>query len=167
MNLEYFRERILPLKDKLYRFAYSYLKHTEESEDVVQEVFMKVWRKRDSMNKINNIDAWCMTLTRNMAIDRTRSGKFQLMELKNTDQSDNITPLSQVESRDMFDRIHDIINSLSDKQKQVILLRDIEGYSYKEISEMTGMDQNLVKVSLFRARDNVRKRILKTENYGL
>ena len=108
-----------------------------------------------------------MTLTRNMAIDRTRSGKFQTMELKSTDKSDNVTPLRQVESKDMFDIVHNIVNSLSEKQKQVILLRDIEGYSYKEISDITGMDQNIVKVSLFRARDNVRKRILKTENYGL
>ena len=167
MNIEYFRERILPLKDKLYRFAFSYLKHNEESEDIVQEVFLKVWRKRDSLHKIDNIDAWCMTLIKNMAIDRLRSGKFQSMELKSNDHSDVNTPLNQTESRDMYDKVHEVINSLSDKQRQVIVLRDVEGFSYKEISDLTGMDQNLVKVSLFRARENVRKRILRTENYGL
>ena len=167
MNLEFFRERILPLKDKLYRFAFSYLKHVEESEDIVQEVFIKIWKKRNSIQDIKNIDAWCMTLIKNMAIDRLRSAKFRSMELAINDQHDMNTPHKHTETRDLFDMVHDVINNLSDKQKQVILLRDVEGYTYKEIGDITGMDQNLVKVSLFRARENVRKRILSKENYGL
>jgi len=155
------------MKDKLYRFAFSYLKHAEESEDIVQEVFIKVWNKRSSIQEIKNIDAWCMTLIKNMAIDRLRSSKFNSTELKSNDHHDTHTPYKHTETRDMFNKVHDVINSLSDKQKQVILLRDVEGYSYKEISDLTGMDQNLVKVSLFRARENVRKRILSKGNYGL
>ena len=63
--------------------------------------------------------------------------------------------------------IKKLIDSLSEKQKQVIILRDIEGYTYQEIGEIIGIDQNLVKVTLFRARENVRKKLLKTDQYGL
>jgi RNA polymerase sigma factor (sigma-70 family) len=72
-----------------------------------------------------------------------------------------------VEQSEIKSDIGKLIDSLSGKQKQVIRLRDIEGYTYQEIGEIIGIDQNLVKVTLFRARENLRKKLLKTDRYGL
>ena len=70
MHLEYFKNEIFPLKDKLFRYAYSLLKDRAEAEDVVQEVFMRLWQKRDELINIKNIEAWNMTMTRNLTLDR-------------------------------------------------------------------------------------------------
>lgn len=167
MNPDSFMERVLPLKNKLYRYAFSYLKHAQESEDIVQEVFVKLWKKRDSLHELRSIDAWCMTLVKNLSIDRIRAGKYRMVGIQNDIRPYDMDPHMQTETRDMMEKVHEVINNLSDSQKQVIILRDVEGYSYKEIGEITGMDQSLVKISLFRARENVRKKLLKSDNYGL
>ena len=64
-------------------------------------------------------------------------------------------------------RINQLIASLPEKQRQVIHLRDVEGYSYNEICEILELDMNQVKVNLFRARNAVREKLMKINAYGL
>jgi RNA polymerase sigma-70 factor (ECF subfamily) len=169
MHLEYFKNEILPLKDKLFRYAFSFLKERAESEDVIQEVFIRLWQKRNDLVQIKNIEAWSMTMTRNLAFDRIKTRKLVFRDLNTAENSSAIDPGPDilVEQTEMMAGIQQLIDSLSEKQKQVIVLRDIEGYSYQEIGEIIGIDQNLVKVTLFRARENIRKKLLKTDQYGL
>jgi RNA polymerase sigma-70 factor (ECF subfamily) len=172
MYLEYFKKEILPLKQKLYRFARAYLKDEATAEDVVQDVFLKLWDKREDFRRINNIEAWSMTITRNMVISKLRKSQFntaspQDMNMHENHDYNNETPERILERNETRTGIKGIIASLPEKQKEVIVLREIEGYSYAEISEIMGLDQNLVKVTLFRARENLRKKILKTERYGI
>jgi RNA polymerase sigma factor (sigma-70 family) len=77
------------------------------------------------------------------------------------------TPEKLMERDEIRTDIHGFIQTLPEKQKEVIILREIEGYSYEQISGIMGIEQNLVKVTLFRARENLRKKILKTERYGI
>ena len=169
MHLEYFKNEIFPLKDKLFRYAYSLLKDRAEAEDVVQEVFMRLWQKRDELINIKNIEAWNMTMTRNLTLDRIKVRKLKLRDLTNAENISEIGsgPDQLIERSEVLAGINKLIDSLSEKQKQVIRLRDIEGYTYQEIGEIIGIDQNLVKVTLFRARENIRKKLLKTDRYGL
>ena len=169
MHLEYFKNEIFPLKDKLFRYAYSLLKDRAEAEDVVQEVFMRLWQKRDELINIKNIEAWNMTMTRNLTLDRIKVRKLKLKDLTNAENVSEISsgPDQLVERSEVLAGINKLIDSLSEKQKQVIKLRDIEGYTYQEIGEIIGIDQNLVKVTLFRARENIRKKLLKIDRYGL
>ena len=169
MHLKYFKNEILPLKDKLLRYAFSYIKDKEEAEDIVQEVFIRLWQKRKSLDKIKNIEAWSMTITRNLTIDKLKANRLEFKDLHNVEDraQEKSNPEELVEQSESLAGIRNIIDSLSEKQKQVILLRDIEGHTYQEIGDIIGIDQNLVKVTLFRARENVRKKILKTDQYGL
>jgi len=169
MHLEYFKNEILPLKDKLFRYAFSFLGDRTDSEDVIQEVFMRLWQKRSDFARINNIEAWSMTMTRNLTLDKIKTRKLEFKDLNNVENTYETTagPDQLVEQSEIMAGIRRLIDSLSEKQKQVILLRDIEGYTYQEIGEIIGIDQNLVKVTLFRARENIRKKILKTDQYGL
>ena len=73
MKLEEFTSMILPIKDKLYRFSLNIVGNVAEAEDVVQEVFIKLWKKSSEMSVINNKEAWCMTLTKNLSLDKLRS----------------------------------------------------------------------------------------------
>jgi len=169
MHLKYFKNEILPLKDKLFRYALSLLKNRADSEDIVQEVFMRLWQKRNDLMNIKNIEAWSMTMTRNLTLDKIKTKKREFNNLSRIDEKPNVESGTDrmIERTETIYEIKKLINSLSEKQKQVIVLRDIEGYSYQEIGEIIGIDQNLVKVTLFRARENVRKKLLKTDQYGL
>lgn len=169
--LEVYKERVLPIKDKLYRFALRYLGDEEEARDIVQDVLIKVWDKRAEWGQTRNMEAWCMTITRNYSLNRLRKKSYRFTEpLANQHQPlycDNRTPERQVEQSEMMQYIHELINRLPEKQKAIIQLRDVEGYSYDEIAEIMQTDLNNVKVNLFRARQYLKKELVNIQNYGL
>ena len=171
MSLEAFKIRVVPTKDKLFRFAFKILGDQEEAQDVVQEVFIKVWNKREDMERLDNKEAWCMRVTRNLALDRVKSSKRKLTD--SLDQSfemsmgEKETPYQTTELSDTMNKIGRYIASLPEKQKHIIQLRDVEGYSYKEICDILEIDINQVKVNLFRARKSVRENLLNENAYGL
>ena len=152
---------VIPFQDKLYRFALSIVGNTFEAEDVVQEVLIKIWKKKDSFIQIENKEAWCMTVTRNLAIDKRR-GRKAIHEDVTTHYSisDNASNPEQVaEFNDTMSIIKSYIEKLPEGQKEVIHLRDIEGFSYKEISSISGLSVERVKVNLHRARKTLREQI--------
>lgn len=169
MSVEAFKTRVLPVKDKLYRFAVRLLKDDEEAKDVVQEAMIRVWNRRDQMSTLQNMEAWCMTVVRNLSLDRLKSKKHKTDGFADGfEVSENgRTPYAETEINNTMNVIHNFIAALPEKQKQIIQLRDIEGYSYKEIGDILGLDANNVKVNLFRARKAVRENLLNTHAYGL
>jgi RNA polymerase sigma factor (sigma-70 family) len=170
MNIEAFQNRVLPAKNKLYRFALRFLNNEEEAKDVVQEVFIRVWNGREQMNEIQNWEAWCMRITRNLSLDRIRSmtrKKTQPIEETFNVRHDALTPHEATESLESMERITHLIAGLPEKQRQIIHLRDVEGYSYNEICDIMEIDLNQVKVNLFRARNAVREKLMKIDAYGL
>ncbi|UII24423.1 sigma-70 family RNA polymerase sigma factor [Fulvivirga maritima] len=171
MSLEIFKNKVLPVKNKLYRFALGFIKNEDEAKDVVQEVFIKIWDKKEDLEVIENIEAWCMRVTRNLALDKLKSKHKKYTDPLNDgfEKSDdnNQTPYRTTEISDTMSRVNLFIESLPDKQRQIIKLRDIEGYSYKEISEMVGVDMNQVKVNLFRSRKAIKENLLNINAYGL
>lgn len=170
MNIESFQTRVLPSKNKLFRFALRFLGNEEEAKDVVQEVFIRVWNGREQMSEVQNWEAWCMRITRNLSLDRIRSltrKQTQPIEESFDVHHDALTPHEATEMHENMQRITNLISLLPEKQRQVIHLRDVEGYSYNEISEILEIDLNQVKVNLFRARTAVREQLMKTNAYGL
>lgn len=169
MSLEAFKSRVLPAKDKMYRFAQRLLKDDEEAKDIVQEAMIRVWNKRDEMHTYLNMEAWCMRVVRNLSLDRMKSKQYNSDSLDNTYNlsTSGANPEQKTEIDDTMEKIHDFIAGLPNKQKQVIQLRDIEGFSYKEIGDILNLDANNVKVNLFRARKSVRENLLNINAYGL
>jgi RNA polymerase sigma factor (sigma-70 family) len=170
MNLEAFENQVLPVKNKLFRFALRLLGNEEEAKDVVQEVFIRVWNGREKMNEIQNWEAWCMRITKNLSLDRIRSiTKKQTQPIEGVVdvRHEALTPHESAEAHESMQRIAKLIADLPEKQRQVIHLRDVEGYSYNEISEILELDLNQVKVNLFRARNAVREKLMKINAYGL
>jgi RNA polymerase sigma-70 factor (ECF subfamily) len=170
MNLEAFQNRVLPAKNKLFRFAFKFLGNEEEAKDVVQEVLIKVWNGREQMAEIQNWEAWCMKITRNLSLDRIRSmtrKQTEPIESSYNLQHEALTPHESAEARESMQKINQFIADLPDKQRQVMHLRDVEGYSYNEICDIMEIDLNQVKVNLFRARNSVREKLTKINAYGL
>ncbi len=170
MNLEFFESRVLPTKNKLYRFALRLLANEEEAKDVVQEVLIRVWRNQGSVDEIQNWEAWCMRITKNLSLDRLRVTQRRITA--SLDQESNVrdlngTPHETTEQQESMQRINQLMATLPEKQRQVIHLRDVEGYSYNEICDMLELDMNQVKVSLFRARNAIKEKLIKLNAYGL
>ena len=162
MNLEEFKKGILPIKNKLYRMALRITANPAEAEDVVQEVFIKVWEQRDQMDEIQNIEAWCMQMTKNRAIDkrRLRSNQAENLEKAYGLSSDGPNPGRQAELQDAVGQVKELMAGLPDSQKMAMQLRDIEGMSYQEICETLEMPLNQVKTNIFRARKNIRSKLM-------
>ena len=156
----------IPLKNKLYRYAYKIVQNKMEAEDVVQEVLVKIWKKSSELNGIENFEAWCMTVTRNLALDKLRKVKATLEPVENHIQirDDALNPYQIARKNEVYSLIENTMKSLSEDQRQIIHLRDIEGYTYKEIAEITGFSVDKIKVYLHRARINLRKALMKYKN---
>ncbi len=169
MSLEAFKTRVLPVKDKLFRYTLRILKNEDEAKDVVQETLIKVWNKRDEMHTYDNMEAWCIRVARNLALDKLKSKHNKSVDIDNAYdlQSSTQSPYSSTEHSDTMSSINRFINKLPEMQKQVIQLRDIDGFSYQEISDMLKQNLNSVKVNLFRARKQVREQLIQVNAYGL
>ena len=165
-----FETLVLPTKNKLFRFAFRLLGSSEEAKDVVQEVMIRVWNGREQMAEVQNMEAWCMRITKNLSLDRLRMKQRRAtgpledgMEIRH----ETLSPHERTEIHENMQRINQLIMALPEKQRQVIHLRDVEGYSYNEICEILELDMNQVKVNLFRARNAVREKLVKINAYGL
>ena len=164
-----FRNDILPLKDKLYRLALRITLDSAEAEDIVQDTMTRVWNKRDEWAQFNSIEAFCLTVARNLAIDRSQKSEAQNIELTTETQemSDGSTPERQLERSEQMDLVRKLINELPEKQRTIIQLRDIEEKSYKEIADVMQLTEDQVKVTLFRARQRIKAKYNEIQSYGL
>ena len=159
MSTEKFYEIVLPLKDKLYRHALSIVRERNEAEDIVQDVFLKLWDKRKELVLIDNLDAYCYRATRNLALDRISmksTRKTENLEHNISELVETVTPHTLYENNETADILEKCIDNLSETQKAVFQLREIEGMSYKEIAVLLDMSNEMVKVNLFRARKQIK-----------
>ena len=164
-----FEQLAIRIKDKLYRFALRMTGDVAEAEDVVQEVFIKVWNKRDDMQEVLNHEAYCMTLTRNLSLDKLRSKHRKTTEIVEALQliDSYSTPYDATETNDAIGRIKKWMQDLPEKQRLTMHLRDIEGMTYDEISAALEMPMSQVKVNLHRARQFIREKMLAAESFKL
>lgn len=165
-----FRNDVLPLKDALYRLALRITLSHEEAEDIVQDTLIKVWDKRESWNEIESIEAFSITICRNLALDRIKKhdNLNDSLEERQTESPDNSsTPFEDTLLQDRIELVRNLVNALPEKQRSCIQLRDFEGKPYKEIAKILGISEEQVKVNIFRARQTVKERFQKYDNYGL
>lgn len=163
-----FLNLVMPFKDKLYRLAKRMLVSSEEAEDATQEVLMKLWSKKKVMGKYRNVEAFAMTMTKNFCLDRLKSKQSGNLKLVHSNYTDETKSLQrQIETNDSLNWVEKIMDTLPEQQKLVLQLRDIEAYSFEEISEMLDMQPTTIRVTLSRARKTVREKLIQKHSYGL
>lgn len=169
MNLEEFKNTILPLRDKLFRIALRVTHSREEAEDIVQDVMLKVWGLREKWENVVNQEAFCCTMARNLALSRINLKVNQQGELKESlyAGAGKDWPLESVEKEESHRLLRNLIRRLPEKQRAVVELRDIEGMSYMEIARILLLTEEQVKITLFRARREIKELFLKIDGYGL
>jgi len=164
-----FREDILPLKDKIFRLALRITFNRAEAEDIVQETLIRVWNHRDELFKIESVEAYCLTIARNLAIDASQKKEAKNQELapEHDRPVDASTPFDTLVHKEQMAFLHQLINRLPEKQRLIFHLRDVEGHSYQEIASIMKLSEEQVKVNLFRARQKIKQQFIKIEGYGL
>lgn len=160
MPASLFKQLLLPLYPRLQRMALRMLGNVEDAEDMVQEVYMKLWGKREELPDVQNMEAYCVALTKNMCIDRLRLAEVDRVDVDDVPLSlaaaDDVA--SQLERQDAVEQVKLIIETLPEKQQQVITLRDIRDCTFEEIEEQTGLTAVNVRALLSRARKTIRER---------
>jgi len=167
MTREQFNKDILPLREKLYRYALSLTLDIALAEDVLQDVFIKLWTKRDQLEKVQNREAWCIRVVRNQSLDRIRQRKREPLELEKVHYAVGaLAAADSLEHQDLLEQIRLVLEKLPEQQREIFRLRELMGYSNAEIEEILHLNHSQVKVSLFRARKIIRKQMDKIINYG-
>jgi RNA polymerase sigma-70 factor (ECF subfamily) len=179
MDRPQFNRLLHEQKDAVFGLAVHLLASREEAEDVVQDVFLKLWRKGDEV-EAQSRPAWLLRVCRNACLDRlrrrkvrrhhradpsqTRLGVGSPRELDGRsgrelsfDLSDEGAGAQQVEDRSEVQRIVSAMQRLSEPQRSIIMMRELQGLSYEEIASTTELSLSAVKVSLHRARKKVRQ----------
>jgi len=165
-----FRDDILPLKNQLFRLALRITLNRFEAEDIVQDTLIKVWNRRSDWEDIDSIEAFSLTICRNLSLDRIKkkeNDNNSLEDVKGVEPLSSSNPQDRMIQADKVNLIRQIVDSLPEKQRSCMQLRDFEGKSYKEIAVILDITEEQVKVNIFRARQAVKQRYLKLDNYGL
>ena len=154
----------------MYRLALRITLNSQEAEDVVQDVIIKVWRQSQSSTgvQIENMAAYLLRLTRNLSIDRQRMKANQtesLDAMMSGEDGEHLvsTDAAQAERRafvaERLSLVRRVMQGLPEKQRTAMQLRDFEGKTYKEIAAIMEITEEQVKVNIFRARQAVKQQV--------
>ena len=159
MTPERFTQDYLPLKDDLYRVAFYILESCPDAEDAVQDLYLKLWDARDALDTIRAPKAYCISLLRNICIDRLRRYRPEGEEKIPQRAADDSLQDERMSERQKIDAAIKQMSSLSDSERIVLKLKVFDDLSYEEIQKRTGLSQLSMRVHLSNARRKIRKAI--------
>ena len=166
MTSDEFKIQILPWSRKLYPMIRRLLKNDTETQDAVQDLMMKLWDKKDSLRKVDNIDAYIIRMAKNHCLDVMKKKKPRFLDDEEQHRIINLPDReNDPDQFEKFGHIKKAIETLPEKYRQVIQYRDIDGFEFEEIMELTGYEIPYIRVILSRARVKVKTEVQKIYNY--
>lgn len=166
MTAEEFKNKVIPFTQKIYPMLIRILKDEEETKDALQELMLKLWNKRHDLDKCHNQNAYIVAMARNHSFDLLKKKRPERIEENDTYKILNLEAESlQPEVKERYEQVKKIIEKLPDNYKKVLRLRDIDGFSFEEIKELTELEIPYLRVILSRARHKVKKEVEKIYNY--
>lgn len=161
-----FQEMVLEHKDRVYGYALSILRDTEDAKDVAQECLVRLWDHRDRIEPGLGGRKWLLRSAHNLCIDRMRR-RASRPEVPSDEESDpgdgRPDPERLAASTQIADRLERALSSLDDRDRAIVLLREVEGLAYEEIAEVLGLKLGTLKASLHRAREKLRSALVRAE----
>lgn len=160
MTQKEYNQTVDLFSDNVYRFILKNIKNEAQAKDIVQEAWEKLWINRDEL-AFEKAKSWLFTTAYRIMIDQIRRGK------RVSDYDDEVAERIMVTEGQQYSGLNEVLeqalNRLPEIQKQVLLLRDYEGYDYREIGEITNLSESQVKVYIFRARKAMKKYLVSME----
>ncbi len=166
MTTEEFKNTVIPYSAKLYPMLFRILKNEEETRDALQELMLRLWNKRKELDNCSNRSAYIITVAKNYSFDLLKKKKpailddvqgYKIMNLEANDANHDV--------KEKFEQVRKVIEDLPEKYRTIIRLRDIDGFSFEEIKEMTGYEIPNLRVILSRARQKVKEEVEKIYDY--
>jgi RNA polymerase sigma-70 factor (ECF subfamily) len=173
-NKAAFDELVLKHKDRVFNLCYWFLGDYEEANDSAQEIFVKVYRSLNKFRLESTFATWLYRIAVNTCKNRIKSSEYRhkkkMVWLNNPGEAEGTkaepdipdespSPMMELEKKERLMLIKEAINSLPEEQKMVVALRDIEGLSYDEVADITGLNLGTVKSRLARARLDLREKL--------
>ena len=160
MTAEEFKKRILPIQSAMQLVAERMLGNESDAEDIVQDVFLALWQKRDDLGHIGNIEGYCIQATRSHCIDRLRKLKIHAAHAETIRIISDDAILNEVdETLHRSQLLHDLLSQLPETQRQIIILKYFEDYDTVQISQALGISQSNVYTTLSRATHFLKEKI--------
>lgn len=168
MTVNTFLETIYPIRHQLYRFSLRMLRNPMDAEDIVQETMIRMWDRRNKLHEYKSIEAFAMTISKNLCLDKIKSKGYYYKDLQEIEDSRHLAiPQLNMENKNISEIISQLIDQLPYNQKMVIQLRDIEHYELDEIANLLEMTGNNVRVTLSRARKAIREKLKNEYKYEI
>lgn len=166
MNKHEFKHNVFSLSELIYPMVARMLGGNHNAEDAIQEIMLKLWKKRNQVAKHPNIKGLVFLTARNYCLDILRKKRLELEDstnhLKVLKSSNNQTDL---EWQELNTIIQEILKKLPEQQQEVFIMRDLDGYAFKEIAAALEIKIEHVRVLVSRARKNIGASLEKTYNY--
>jgi len=165
MTASDFKCLFLPCHKQMYWVAMRLTANTAEAEDLVQEAFMRLWLKRNDIHDLESPLSFGIRTMRNIFIDKQRR---RHIEERDCDPAsivvkENSTADSNMIAAETMQRVLLLIEKLPEQQRRIITMKDLEGYTFEQIAQQTGLSEAGVRTSLSRARQTIRQQF-KTNN---
>nr|WP_321485460.1 RNA polymerase sigma-70 factor [uncultured Draconibacterium sp.] len=148
---------------RLYGFVFGYVKQETDTEEIVQEVFLKIWKSRNKINVYSSFESFLFTVAHNATVNVLKKRAIEqkyVDHVKSLQQIDNTYELTdEIQYKELVAKYQDLLKELSPRQKEIFHLSREEGLSHKEIAEKLGISTNTVKNHLVATISFLKKRI--------
>src|SRR4051812_3025771 len=154
---------------EVWALAYARWMNADTAMDVTQEAFLRLWKKLEEGEKILNVRAWLLRVARNLAEDHAKSAfrrnGTSPPQTMNGVQSREVSPLERLEQSETFTQVAELLEELSEPDRQILTLRYTLDYTTEQIAELLGINATAVHMRLSRARQRLAER-LKAQGFG-
>lgn len=157
MSGKEFMDIYLPLGERMYRVAFYLLGTEQDAEDAVQDLYVKLWNSMQSLDNVHNPEAYCITLVRNICLDRLKRKENRARGELAGDVADVCDTAEVVIHRERLARALKAMEGLSEGQRKVLKMRIFDNMSYEDISNETGYSHLTLRVMLSQARKKIRR----------
>lgn len=158
MTVKEYNRSVDEFSDSVYRFIRGNLKDDDRSNDIVQDSFEKLWRHVSEI-EFTVVKSWLFSTAYHTMIDIIRKEK----RMTNLEPAHEREMIYESQYSDLNEILHEALERLTEQQKTSVMLRDYEGYSYKEIGDITGLSEAQVKINIYRGRIALKNYIGKIE----
>ena len=142
--------------------ALAVLAEQADADDAVQDGFLSALQHLDSCSPAEKFRAWLLTIVRNRALDMKRRGRVRAVDAleEDTVHTNEPSPLEMAERSELNDRLESAIETLTDTQREVLMMHDVQGWKHADIAHLLGLAESTVRVHLLHARRRLRALLL-------
>lgn len=163
MDNDAYHAAVLELKDRVFSYSVYMLRDREEAQDVAQEALVRLWQHKDKVPNQPAAKSWLLRTAHNLCIDllrrRTNRPQLDIDDLDTPPPADEPSPEDRTMSKQTLGEIMDGLSSLPERDRSLLLLREVEQLSYQEMCNLLDVPIGTLKAGLHRARGRLRERL--------